>query len=246
MIEEQTKEIILASQEAEENIIGTLVADSDTHKYIEDIEIDDFYYIQNKKIFEIIKELHKKEQNIDLITIKETGIAKKYNGQKLFDILIRATEKIDFATNIEKAIDIVKNLSMKRKVQKFAKEIYNEVIEIDMLAKDFEIKNDIMQKLKNIKTMQKSKVIEMKDVMFETTQDLENKYKKRNDLSYRTGYLELDNIIEGLHEQEFTIVAARPRCWKNSICSTNVRTYSQQGKICIFYKSRNECKTARI
>ena len=88
MTEETKDNAILTSKETEESIIGMLITDSDTHKYIKDIEIDDFYYKQNKKIFEIIKELHQKEQNIDLITVKEAGVTKKYDGQALFEILV--------------------------------------------------------------------------------------------------------------------------------------------------------------
>ena len=61
--------------------------------------------------------------------------------------------------------------------------------------------------------------------MLETVKDIEKKYKKRDDYSYRTGFLDLDRIIEGLHEQELTIIAARPGCRKNIICFTNGRAH---------------------
>lgn len=234
MMEETKQNVILASKETEESIIGMFVTDSDTHKYIKDIEIEDFYYKQNKKIFEIIKELYEKEQNIDLITVKEAGVTKKYDRQALLEILVNATDNISFATNIEKAVNILKNLSIKRRIQKMAKEIYKEVAEIDIYAEEAEIKNDIVQKFKNLKTVQKIKVKEMAEVMVETTKDIDNKYNRRDDLSYRTGYLELDNIMEGLHEEELTIIAARPAVGKTAFALQMAEHIANKGKYTYF------------
>ena len=234
MIEEQTKDIILASKEAEESIIAMLITDNDNHKYIKNICEQDFYYLQNQKIFEIIKELYEKEENIDVISIKEKGITKKYNGQALMETLIRTTDSLPFVTNIEKTLDILKNLSMKRKIQKLAKDIYEEMIDIDIYTNETEIKNEVIQKFKNLKTTEKTKIIEMTDVIFETMKDLDEKYKKRNDLSYRTGYLELDNIIEGLHEQEFTIIAARPGIGKTAFALQMAEHIAKKGKYTYF------------
>ena len=234
MIEEQTKDIILASKEAEESIIAMLITDNDNHKYIKNICEQDFYYLQNQKIFEIIKELYEKEENIDVISIKEKGITKKYNGQALMETLIRTTDSLPFVTNIEKTLAILKNLSMKRKIQKLAKDIYEEMIDIDIYTNETEIKNEVIQKFKNLKTTEKTKIIEMTDVIFETMKDLDEKYKKRNDLSYRTGYLELDNIIEGLHEQEFTIIAARPGIGKTAFALQMAEHIAKKGKYTYF------------
>lgn len=57
------------------------------------------------------------------------------------------------------------------------------------------------------------------------------------------GFFDVDKVTDGLHEQELTIVAARPRCWKNSICITNSRACSRKGSIYIFCKFRNVRKT---
>ena len=65
----------------------------------------------------------------------------------------------------------------------------------------------------SLKTRQKDTENEMVNIMIETVKDIEEKYHKRNDYSYRTGYVDLDRVIEGLHEQELTIIAARPRSW---------------------------------
>ena len=68
---------VLSSKEAEENIIASILVNQDNHKYIDQIEVKDFYYKTNAKIFELIKELKQKEETIDILTVKELGVNKK-------------------------------------------------------------------------------------------------------------------------------------------------------------------------
>ena len=81
---------------------------------------------------------------------------------------------------------------------------------------EIEVKNEVVQKFLNIKTNKKNSNAEMKDVMIETLKDIDDKYQKRDDYSLRTGYLDLDKIIEGLHEQELTLLGARPGVGKTA------------------------------
>ena len=122
---------------------------------------------------------------------------------------------------------------MRRKIQEVAKKIIKEAEQVDIEKDDLDVKNAAIQEFLNLKTTQKNEEKEMSDVMLETVQDIEKKYKKRDDYSYRTGYLDLDRIIEGLHEQELTIIAARPGVGKTSfalqmaehIAKKNIYTY---------------------
>lgn len=209
--------IILSSQEAEENIITSILVNQENHKYIDQIEVKDFYYKTNMKIFELIKELKEKDETIDMLTVKEYGVnKKKYDGINLLTTMANMTNNLVYIENIEKYIKILKNFSMKRKIYALSKSICEEIQEIDINKDEIEIKNDVIQKYMSLKTTDKVKENEMSNVMVETVKDIEQKYMKRDDLRYRTGYLELDRIIEGLHEQELTIVAARPGVGKTA------------------------------
>lgn len=236
---------ILNSKEAEDNVIASILVNQENHKYIDKLDIKDFYNIANQKIFELIKELKEKEETIDILTVKELGSNKKYDGLKLLKTMSDMTDNLIYSGNIEKYIKILKNLSMKRKIFNISKTICEEIDEIDINKDEKEIKNEIIQRYMDIKTNNKSSINEMSKVMIDTLEDIENKYQKRDDLRYRTGYLDLDTIIEGLHEQELTIVAARPRCWENSICPSDGRTYSKKGNIYILCKFRNVGETVR-
>lgn len=221
----KTDETLIACKEAEENIIAEIITDTDNLKYIDELNVEDFYYKTNQKIFELIKELKNKEQNIDLVSIRTAGINKKYDGQALLETVVSITDTLHFSCNTENTFRIIKSLSMRRKIQEVARKVIKEAEQVDIEKDDTDVKNAVIQEFLNLKTTQKNEEKEMSDVMLETVKDIEKKYKKRDDYSYRTGFLNLDRIIEGLHEQELTIIAARPGCRKNIICFTNGRAH---------------------
>lgn len=206
----------LHSDEAEVNVIASILVIQDNSKYINSLETQDFYSKTNKAIFSLMKELNDKDETVDLITVKELGVTKKFNGIKLLETMTDMTDKLVYAGNIDKYIKILKNLSVKRKIFNTAKKVCEEISEVDPNKDEIEVKNEVVQKFLNIKTNKKNSNAEMKDIMIETLKDIDDKYQKRDDYSLRTGYLDLDKIIEGLHEQELTLLGARPGVGKTA------------------------------
>lgn len=206
----------LHSDEAEINVIASILVIQDNSKYINSLETQDFYSKTNKAIFSLMKELNDKDETVDLLTVKELGVTKKFNGIKLLETMTDMTDRLVYAGNIDKYIKILKNLSVKRKIFNTAKKVCEEISEVDPNKDEIEVKNEVVQKFLNIKTNKKNSNAEMKDVMIETLKDIDDKYQKRDDYSLRTGYLDLDKIIEGLHEQELTLLGARPGVGKTA------------------------------
>ena len=206
----------LHSDEAEVNVIASILVIQDNSKYINSLETQDFYSKTNKAIFSLMKDLNDKDETVDLLTVKELGVTKKFNGIKLLETMTDMTDKLVYAGNIDKYIKILKNLSVKRKIFNTAKKVCEEISEVDPNKDEIEVKNEVVQKFLNIKTNKKNSNAEMKDVMIETLKDIDDKYQKRDDYSLRTGYLDLDKIIEGLHEQELTLLGARPGVGKTA------------------------------
>ncbi len=227
------------SLEAEENVIASILVDNSNHKYIDKLEEIDFYNQKNREIFKTIKELHNNDAVIDLLTVKEKG-AKKYDGEKLFAELIRITDKLVFASNIEHYIKILKNLSIRRQIYFKATEICKEILGTDSDKDETDIKNEMIQKFIDIKTQNNEANHEMKDVMSQTTANIEKKYRDRDDLRYRTGYFDVDKVTDGLHEQELTIIAARPSVGKTAFALQMAENIAKKRSIYIFRKFRNE------
>ena len=161
----KTDETLIACKEAEENIIAEIITDTDNAKYIDELNVEDFYYKTNQKIFELIKELKDKEQNIDLVSIRTIGINKKYNGQALLETVVSITDTLPFSCNIENTFRIIKSLSMRRKIQEVAKKIIKEAEQVDIEKDDLDVKNAAIQEFLNLKTTQKNEEKEMSDVM---------------------------------------------------------------------------------
>ena len=227
---------VMSSKEAEENIIVSILTNQENHKYIDQIEINDFYYPVNQKIFEFIKELKEKEEAIDILTVKELGVNKKCDGIKLLTVLSEMTDRLVYSGNIKQYIKILKNLSMKRRIYNTAKKICEDIAEEDIYKDEIELKNDIVQKFLELKTDKGQKLNGMMDVLQETLKDIENKYQNRDDLRYKTGYRDLDRIIEGLHSQELTIIAARPGVGKTAFALQMAEHIARKG-ICTYFAS---------
>lgn len=227
---------VMSSKEAEENIIVSILTNQENHKYIDQIEINDFYYPVNQKIFEFIKELKEKEEAIDILTVKELGVNKKCDGVKLLTVLSEMTDRLVYSGNIKQYIKILKNLSMKRRIYNTAKKICEDIAEEDIYKDEIELKNDIVQKFLELKTDKGQKLNGMMDVLQETLKDIENKYQNRDDLRYKTGYRDLDRIIEGLHSQELTIIAARPGVGKTAFALQMAEHIARKG-ICTYFAS---------
>ena len=84
----------LHSDEAEVNVIASILVIQDNSKYINSLETQDFYSKTNKAIFSLMKELNDKDETVDLLTVKELGVTKKFNGIKLLETMTDMTDKL--------------------------------------------------------------------------------------------------------------------------------------------------------
>lgn len=225
---------IISSNEIEESVLAAIFVGEENQKYIDKIDPQDFYYTKNLRIFELIKELKEKNETIDILTVKELGVSKKYNGSELLIALAKMTDNYFYAGNTEKYFNILKNLSIRRKIFNLSRQICEEMETADVNKDEADIKNEVVQKYLELKTNDKTTNNDMFHVMNETMKDIEDKYKKRDDLRYRTGYLDLDRIIEGLHEQEFTIIAARPGVGKTAFALQMAEYIAKHGVFTYF------------
>lgn len=154
---------------------------------------------------------------------------KKYDGSKLLAELIRITDSLAISSNIEYYIKILKNLSARRQIYFKASEVCKEILEVETDKNETDIKNEVIQKFINIKIQKNESDREMKEVMIQTLVDIEKKFQKRDDLTYRTGYLDVDKVTDGLHEQELTIVAARPGVGKTAFALQMAENIAKKG-----------------
>ena len=152
---------------------------------------------------------------------------------------MRITSNLVLASNIEHYIKILKNLSIRRQIYFKAIEICQEVLEDESDKDETDIKNETIQKFINIKTQKSEVDHEMNDVMAQTVANIERKYNNRDDLRYRTGYFDVDKVTDGLHEQELTIIAARPSVGKTAFALQMAENIARKGVYTYFCQPRN-------
>jgi replicative DNA helicase len=172
---------------------------------------DDFANINNKKIFDTVKQLWLKGETISPASIVSTD-------KKLLISDILAADSMVLATKdeIDKMAAETKNMSAIRKLNKLAAEIKKD-IKAGKDARD--IKVNIFEVLDAIDTsIQPAKIKNLKTVLFETTDWIEKQYFKaqENDLML-TGISDLDYCTGGLFDGEMTVIAARPSVGKTAL-----------------------------
>ena len=104
-------------------------------------------------------------------------------------------------------------MSKKRKVFELAQNILANVAEkenIDIYIQDC---IDKLNNIEKINTKEKTFV----EQIAETTNEIEKNYNNRNDYSLYTGIFDLDKLTCGLHNQELTIIGARPGMGKTTL-----------------------------
>ena len=181
--------------------------------------------IFTKQFFGIIKNLYNKKQVIDLISIKEKAKTLGEDSEKIFKYMINLSDLYYTSASIESYIQKLKAYTTKREIIKKTKDIQDYIYTLESETDSAEIKKESIKKIADIEiTKTNTEKEEMKHVILESMQAIEDRYNKRNDNTYKTGFWDLDKITDGLHEQEFTIIAARPRVWKNSVCIEYSRT----------------------
>lgn len=220
----------LYSKEAEESIIACLSVFEDCNRYIKKIEIDDFFIELNQQIMQLIKELYENSSPINLVTIKEKAKDKKLNATNIFNYLITISENVITSAEIDYYIKILKNYSIKRKLLKATKAINDKVFltEVDIDAE--ELKKECINEIVNIKTqITELKDSDMTSVMNIVINDIEDRYKNRDNHIYETGFFDLDKATNGLHKQELTIIAARPGVGKTALALNIAERLANKG-----------------
>ncbi len=220
----------LFSEEVEKNVLGILLVCENTRRYLRIINREDFYIPKNRIIYSIMSDLYSQDNPIDILSIKETAKDKKYDDKDILEYLVKISETIVTSSNIEYYIKKLKNYSTRREIEKKAKEILKNIQDVSSDEDPGEIKKACIETMSKIKTLNiNAKQEEMSDVIVEAVKVIEKKVNEKENNKYETGFYKLDMITDGLHEQEFTIVAARPGVGKTCFALNIAENISRKG-----------------
>ena len=174
-----------------------------------DIEESDFINIKNKLIAKAIEELKLAKEDISILSVQNKI---KVNQKQILEYISNLGNNI-YGITAEVCYNRLKELSKKRKVFELAQNILANVTEeenIDIYIQDC---IDKLNNIERINTKEKTFV----EQIAETTNEIEKNYNNRNDYSLYTGIFDLDKLTCGLHNQELTIIGARPGMGKTTL-----------------------------
>lgn len=188
-----------------------------------DLAEKDFIDYKNKLIIKTIMQLKAKKEEITMLAINE-----KLQNTEILEYLAHLG---DFITT-ESAETIyykLKEYTKKREMFDLLKENQIKIQNTDNIDVFIE---------KTINQMQKIEFQTQKDESFisqvvQTAEEIEKNINKKEDLSLYTGYFDLDNLTDGLHNGELTVIGARPGVGKT--------TFSLQLAENIAKKNKNVC-----
>lgn len=183
---------------------------------------EDFVNERNKKIIRAINELKAENKEISMLTIKSKI---KANGKQVLDYIISLGDFIR-TSSAENVYNSLMELSKKRKLFSLLQKKLQEVLEcesVDILAEDIKTQiNNIVQVNEKTETFVQKVV--------NTLGTIESNYNSRNDYSLYTGITDLDDKILGLHNQEFTVIGARPGVGKTTLALQIAQNIARKGK----------------
>ena len=183
---------------------------------------EDFVNERNKKIIRAINELKAENKEISMLTIKSKI---KANGKQVLDYIISLGDFIR-TSSAENVYNSLMELSKKRKLLSVLQTKLQEVLEcesVNILAEDIKTQiNNIVQVNEKTETFVQKVV--------NTLGAIESNYNNRNDYSLYTGITDLDDKILGLHNQEFTVIGARPGVGKTTLALQIAQNIARKGK----------------
>lgn len=216
----------LTNLQAEQSILGSLLLDpSLVYKLKEkSIRVSDFYYEYNRIILKVIRKLNQENKPIDLITItEELKAIGKLEACGGINYITSLSTIVPTVRNIEYYIDIVRELSLKRNVDR----------EIVSISEDIEVMelSDIVNVMDKVKeSLLNNKKVE--DLYIDASTIKRDKGARRN---LKTGFNKLDNYLGGLTYGTMTVLTGEPSSGKSTILNQIIANTIQNNHKAFIY-----------
>ncbi len=183
---------------------------------------NDFVNVKHKQIINAINELKARKEEVSILTIKS-----KINSSSK-EIAPYLAEIGDYAigTNPQTAYKLLKKYTKKRQIMKLTQEIQSNILD----EEDIDIYiEQIIQEMQKIE-FQTQKDESFNNQVLKTMDNIEKNMIKTQDYSFYTGFFDLDNYTDGLHESEFTVIGARPAVGKTTFALQIAEYIASKGK----------------
>ncbi|KYG60795.1 replicative DNA helicase [Bdellovibrio bacteriovorus] len=205
--------------EAEQSILGGLMLDREALDQVGDILVaEDFYKPSHQKIFNAIKELHSKNQPVDIITV--TNILQGEGSMEMAggpEYLVSLLDKTISSANIVTHAKIVKDKATLRKLIQVNSSLIEKAYEQDFADVESFVDQAESEIFKVGEAKAATGLVGSMEIVRASIKKLEELYKNQVEVTgLATGFKRLDEMTAGLHPGEMTIIAARPSMGKTA------------------------------
>ncbi len=206
------------SIEAEKSVLGSVLQSKEAlFEVLEILEPDDFYSEHHKEVFEAVRELNRRSEPVDILTVSEE--LKKRNtlamvGGRAF--VASLPTEAPSTVNVESYAHIIKEKAILRSLIQASADI------LDRSYKDKTDSQEVLsfaeQEIFNIaRAKQKKDYTSLYDVMMENISQIDAMASTEGKLiGLTTGFADLDEKTAGLQKSNLIIVAARPAMGKTA------------------------------
>lgn len=217
------------SNEAEQAVLSTMFLSKNAlDKVFETVTETAFYNDNNRKIFNGLKRLYDKNIPIDMTTI--TNELKSTNDLDSIGGVIYLTEVLNTestAANVDYYLKIIADDALLRRLI----EVSNDINQMgyDTTQNVGDTLDEAERKILSIvKDKRSTEFQNIKDVVNRVQKNLQTLAETKGDITgIPTGWIDLDKITSGLHENQLIIIGARPAMGKTAFAlnlATNVAT----------------------
>ena len=204
--------------ESEQAVLGSMFLDKGAlQKACDSLQENSFYSNSNAKIFTTIKEMNENKIPIDLTTVttelKNKNLLNEVGGVEYLTEILNRTATSAY---IEQYIKEVEEASLLRRLIEVSTDIttsaYNRELDVNETIDNAERK--ILSVVKNRRSTEFKTI---REVLNKAEEDLELLARKKMDVTgVATGWIDIDKLTAGLHENQLIIVAARPAMGKTA------------------------------
>jgi replicative DNA helicase len=216
---------------AEKMILSCLLINAEIIEItLQILPIEAFYFKNHQEIYKAISLMYQNKIRIDIVTLvnflQENGSLSKVGG---IQILIELISQIPNLIYFEEYIRLVKDKFFRRCLIKLGYEAINYGYITNMALEDIliEFENKVFNLTNETKTQ---KLFSSAELLNEIFIDLKEKFLNSNLSGLRSGFQDLDSIIQGFQKSDLIIIAGRPSMGKTALSLNiliNVIKYSK-------------------
>lgn len=219
MEEEVIRKVQPHSVESEQAVLASMLMSREAVTNVADmLTKEDFYQHQYGEIFEAMVELYHEGTAIDMITLmerlKEKGVPETVYSIETMQELMSV---VPTSTNAKKYAEIVRDRANMRRLIKLAETTANDCYALKDSAANIVsgMEDQILELSQN--SGGTDDVVPIREVVDTVLRNIREASKQKGNITgVPTGFMDLDDMLTGLHGSELILVAARPAMGKTA------------------------------